>query len=308
MDMLVEPLGPQNTIEVDHVRHRLALGVQWFDALSRMPVPGAWVSELLAIGARPLPQRFELHPRGSHALRHAGRLAKLLQRAAADKAAAPPATPELDPTNFVLQAWGQASAAVPRYRTGNDPRTFVPRRLSLTPVQAAGIPSATTDNMRQAWLWPGAAYPLPGKASAVRGRVRRGPSPAAAQPVPWARLVFTRPNPGPANFPGEVKLGFAHGDDRGEFLAVFGADAVAGGAALPPAVNLHAWVFLPPAAGFDPADPLASLPLEVAGAAALNDVLRGTELPPGYLQRGPIALSLPLGTVVTMNEADLLFA
>ncbi|MDB5858121.1 MAG: hypothetical protein JWQ76_1810, partial [Ramlibacter sp.] len=237
-----------------------------------------------------------------------GRIVRLLARAAQDKVAAPPPTPQQDPTNLVLQAYGQASPLAPRYSTDNDPRRYVPRKLALTPVQAGGIPAATAANIRQAWLWPGTAYPLPGKASAVRGCVRKGAALATAAPVAWARVVFTRPGPVPPNFANEVTLGYAHGDDRGEFLAVFGPDAVPGGAALPASLALHAWLFLPPAAStFDAADPLASLPLEVGGTTALNDVLRGTEVPAGYVKKGPVAVTLPLGRVLAIADADLLF-
>ena len=301
-------LAVENTIAVSHIRHRLVLGVEWFDALAGRAGGTGWATELRAVGVRPLVQPFQFHPRGRHALRHAGRLARLLERAAADKVATPPATPAQDPTNLVLQAYGQADPRLDRYATGNDPRRYVPRRLALTPVQAGGIPSAGADNIRQGWLWPGTAYPLPSKASAVRGCVRRGASLAVAKPVAWARAVFTRPGPLPANFATETRLGHAHGDDRGELLAVFGPDAVPGGAALPDAIALNAWIFLPPAAtAFDAADPLASLPLEVAGTAPLNDVLRGTALPASYVRHGPIAVTLPLGRVIAIAAADLLF-
>ena len=301
-------LAADNTIAVAHVRHRLALGIEWFDALEAGAVGKGWATELRAVGTRPLEQFFQFHPRGRHALRHAGRLARLLARGAADKVATPPATPAQDPTNFVLRAFGQADQHAMQYSTANDPRRYVPRRLALTPVQTDGVPSASAVNIRQGWLWPGTAYPLPTQASAVRGCVRRGASLAVATPVAWARAVFTRPGPLPANFATETRLGHAHGDDRGEFLAVLGPNAVTGGAALPATIALNAWIFLPPPAPpYDPADPLASLPLEVAGTALLNDVLRGTEVPAGYVRRGPIPVTLPLGKVVGIADADLLF-
>ncbi|MCG2593178.1 hypothetical protein LZ009_10340 [Ramlibacter sp. XY19] len=304
----MSPLSVANTVAVAHVRHRLALGIEWFDALAASAVGKDWATELRAVGVRPLLQAFQFHPRGRHALRHAGRLASLLARGAADKLAVPPAGPEQDPTNLVTRAYGLADLRATQYATGNDPRHYVPRRLSLTPVQAGGLPSAGAVNVRQAWVWPGAAYPLPTKASAVRGCVRRGASLAVARPVAWTRVVFTRPGPAPANFNTETRLGHAHGDDRGEFLGVLGPNAVTGGAALPASIALNAWIFVPPAApAFDAADPLASLPLEVAGTAVLNDVLRGTATPAGYVRHGPIAVTLPLGQVVAIADADLLF-
>ena len=295
------------TIPVAHVRHRLVLGIEWMDALAASAIGTGWATELRAVGARPLVQMFQPHPRGRYAVVHKGRIVRLLARAAEDKVATPPATPQADQTNLVLRAYGQADPQSARYDTANDTRHYVPRRLALTPVQANGIPAATTANIRQAWLWPGTSYPMPSKASAVRGCVRKGAALATARPIAWVRVVFTRPGPNPPVFANEVVLGHAHGDDRGEFLAVFGAEAVPGGAVLPPTIALHAWLFVPPAATtFDAADPLASLPLEVAGTAPLNDVLRGTSVPAGYVRHGPVAITLPLGRVLGIPDADLL--
>jgi hypothetical protein len=119
----------------------------------------------------------------------------------------------------------------------------------------------------------------------------------------------TRPGMGPPDFTNEVKLGFAHGDDRGEFLAVLGPNAVPGGAELPSTIAVRVWAFLPPFDLFDPADPLAGLPLEVAGAAATSDVLRGTAMPPGYVQQTPFAeTAIPAGAVFAISNAKLLFS
>ena len=191
-------LGVANTIPAGNVRHRLGLGIEWFDALSQLPAPRGWTSELRAIGSRPLVQRFEQHPRGRHALRHAGALVAWLERADEDKQAVPPATPADDPTNVVLYGYGQIHPDVGKYDTGNDPRVFVPRRLALTPVQAGGVPAATRDNIRQAWLWPGAAYPIPSKASAVRGCEAGGRKPSAVgRPRPSNRPYDGQEPPGP---------------------------------------------------------------------------------------------------------------
>ena len=306
---VTRPLAIDDTVQVSRVSHRLALGIQWFDALTGMPVPGDWVNDLEAIGSRAGLQRFERHPQARQALRHAGRLAKLLQLAAADKAAAPPAEVADDQTNFVVRAFARRDSRHATYRSDNDPRQYVPRRLSLTPVQSEGVPPSSVANIRSAWLWPGATYPLAANATALRGCVRRGVALASAVAVPWARLVVTRPGAGPANFATETQLTWAHGDDRGEFLLLLGAQAVPGGVVLPATMDLRLWVFLPPVAALDAADPLASLPLEVAGDEPLNDVLRGTAIPAGYLlQADFIDLTLPPGVVSGVSDADLLFA
>lgn len=309
MITLPQPLTVENTIGVGTIRHRLALGVQWVDAASEFALGGGWVSELEAIGERPCPLRFNVNPHGRHGLRAAGRLARLLAVAAEEKASMPPPPPEDDPTNFVLRAFGRRVAGLEGYTTGNDARRHVPRRLALTPIQDEGIPTETAGNIRTAWAWPGASYPLASMATALRGWVRRGPDEAHAQPVPWARVAVTRPGVGPPDFANELKLGFAHGDDRGEFLAVLGPNAVPGGAELPPTIGVRIWVFLPPPDLFDPYDPLGSLPLEVAGTAATSDVLRGIAMPPDYVQQAPFTEpAVPAGAVFPIMNAKLLFS
>lgn len=285
----------EDTVPLSQVRHRLALGVQWVDALSQLGAGGDWITALDAIGARPCPLRFERHREGRASLRFAGRLARLLTLAAEEKTSTPPASVDLDPTNAVLRG----------HAAGTDPRCYVPRRLSLTPVLSAGQPAAGTANIRTAWLWPGCCYPLPAQTTALRGRVRRG---QATRPVAWARIVVTRPGPAPGNFASERQIAWAHGDDRGEFLAVLGAAALPGGVVLPQAITLRVWVFLPPADLFDPADPLASLPLEAAGTDPTHERLRGTVPPAAYLRMNPIDVTLAPGDIATLDEALSLFA
>jgi len=309
----IGPLRIEDTVQVDRVGHRLAMGVQWIDALSGQFPGGSWRSQLSAIGVRPLPLTFDIHPMGRHALRAAGRVAKLLAAGAADKAASPPATPDLDQTNFVLRAYGSTNPAIFDYATGSDPRQYVPRRLSLTPMQSAGWPTATAGNIRTAWLWPGATYPIPSNATVIRGRVQRGTSLSTATPIVWTRIIVTgvpdpSPNPLPApNFATEKRVGYAHGDDRGEFLVVLGPAAALGGTDLTK-LYLRVWAFLPPADLFDAKNPLASLPLEVTGTATASDLLRGTQPPTTYVAKPAVVLpALAPGTVFTMDETTLLF-
>lgn len=301
-DAALRELRLDETVEVARVGHRLALGVQWIDALTRLPVEtpagAAWLADLEAIGARPFAQRFESHSQGRQAIRHAGRYGKLLAHAVA----------EGDPLEHAVRAFGARDARAPAYAPGQDPRRHVPRRVGLTPVLAGGVPPASVVNTRTAWLWPGAAYPLPSRSTGLRGRIRREVSPGVDAVVPWARVIATRAGAGPASFATEAQIGWAHGDDRGEFLLVLGQGAVSGAAALPAAIDLNVWVFLPPASpAFDAADPLASLPLESAGTDAINDVLKGLAVPPAYVPQAVRSLSLALGEVRAMSDADLLF-
>lgn len=97
----------------------------------------------------------------------------------------------------------------------HDPaRRYVTRRLevNLWPHAALLDPDpahhvAVAARTLPVWLSPGAAYPLPRGATAVRGRIGRD-----GAPVRWARVT--------AVGPGNVVLGRAHADDRGEFLLV----------------------------------------------------------------------------------------
>ncbi len=303
------PLGIEDTTDVSRVSHRLALGIQWLDALTGAPVAGDWVNDLEAIGTRRALWRFERHAQARQAVRHAGRLAKVLRLAAADKVATPPVDVADDPTNFVVRAFARRDPRHADYRTDNDPRQYVPRRLSLTPVQSGGVPPSSLANIRTAWLWPGATYPLAANASAIRGCIRRGASLASALPAAWARVVVTRPGAGVADFASETPLAWAHGDDRGEFLVVLGTQAVPGGVILPATMALRLWVFLAPAVTLDAADPLASLPLEVAGSDPLNEVLSGRAIPAGYvMQPDFVDITLPPGVLSGVDDADLLFA
>jgi len=309
MSVDIRPLRLEETVEVSRVGHRLAMGVQCIDALAQLPATGPVAVDLEGIGSRMVQQRFDLHPGSRHAVRWAARLASLLRLAAQEKAASPPATPEADQTNFALRCFAQRDLRQAAYHSGNDPRSYVPRRLSLTPVQSGGVPTSSTGNIRTAFLWPGAAYPLAGNSTAIRGHIRRGATLDSAGDVPWARVIVTRPAapPASANFATEARIGWGHGDDRGEFLVVLGAQAVPGGAALPSSLVLRVWVFLPPAGSLDANDLLASLPLEQAGSDPINDVLRGLVPPPSYVRQTQVDVTLRPGEVFVMNDAVLLF-
>jgi hypothetical protein len=295
------PLSFADTVPASQVAHRLALGVSFIDALSRQPVCAPLTCDLDSIGSRTYEQRCEVHSQGRQALRHAGRLAKLLARAM-----------ELaEDTTFKLRAYGRRNPGQNGYLSDNDPRQFVPRRLAFTPLLDHGIPPANRDNIRSAWLWPGASYPIPANATALRGRIRKGPDLDHTRDVPWTRVVVTRPAPAPAvaNFATESQLAWGHGDDRGEFLILISANAVPWGMTPTSALTLRLWVFLPPVGvTFSTDDPLASLPLEDGGNIALNDVLRGTAIPSGYRQQAAIDLPpISPGSIQSIAEATLLY-
>jgi hypothetical protein len=131
-----------------------------------------------------------------------------------------------------------------------------------------------------------------------------------ARPVAWARVTLTRPALAlpPPDFDNEPEVAWAHGDDRGEFLAVLGPAMLSGGAALPASVVLTLWVHLPPLLPvFDPLAPLASLPLEVAGTAASSRVLEGKQAPADHVRQTAIRITLPLGSTTVLADALLQF-
>ncbi|SFU59385.1 hypothetical protein [Pseudoduganella namucuonensis] len=296
---LPRALEPADTVEVARLRHRLALGLAWLDALTRAPANGPWWAVLEKLGPYEIDRQFEPHGAARHALRHEGLLRKRFELALAGGDA-----------RWSLRVFSAPPAAPPRkpvYATALDPRLYVPRRLRLTPAVDGDAPAATPQNIRRPWLWPGSAYPLPGNATAVRGRVLRGPDLASAKPIPWVRLVATVPA-GVAVFADATPIGYAHGDDRGEFVLVLDNKAVSG-ATLSNPVEVRLWPHLPPAATqVDPADPLASLPLEEGGTDGINDVLRGHAVPAGYTAGASKVLALRLGETASGAGTTLLFA
>jgi hypothetical protein len=179
-------------------------------------------------------------------------------------------------------------------------RRVVPRRVgvqvadeaAVLAAEAAGAPVPLFTRVFPVGLFPGAAAPLPSRATVVRGRVTTG----AAAPVRWVRVRAV-------DGAGE-DVGWAHGDERGEFVLVVTAAA---GAVVPAddplPVELTVTATLPPPAP-DPADPLRpavdplwDLPVEPlpALAGAGDDRYAGRVPLPGQHPFGPFPHNLPLG-------------
>jgi hypothetical protein len=164
-------------------------------------------------------------------------------------------------------------------------RRYVPRRLRFAIAELEAVLDAEADGAdvptaSRAWrpvLFPGAAYDVAETASGVRGGVTR-----AGAAVRWTRVE--------ASVDGRV-MGFAHGDDRGEFLLVLGQNTGAVGD-LTRTLEVTIEVFAhDPELPVDPADPLGDLPLEDAAAAgaAVDGVSAGVTRPAGYV----LVASLP---------------
>lgn len=187
----------------------------------------------------------------------------------------------------------------------HDPaRRYVSRRLEVTlwPHAALVDPDpahqvAVASRTLPVWLLPGAAYPLPRGATAVRGEVVRD-----GTPVRWARVVGVGP--------GNAVLGRARTDDRGEFLLILGEtnqNPVQSTVGVD--LRVHGPVD-PPTAGA-PIDPLEDLPAEPVTRPANppvpadldNALLRGDlPLPGSVANAAPtVHLVVPVGAEFVLS-------
>jgi hypothetical protein len=285
------------------VLHRLALGVEPVDAFTRAPIGRG-----VRIGREA--------PRPPRRRRGTGPLDPLARRR--DLALESNGT-----GRFKLRhgpELGEAATVVVRV---DDPyRRYVPRRFEVaiwtfaevtasedwppTTASPAKPPTgpfvATRSRLLRPWLAPGSTYALPRGTTGLRGTVTIG-----GRPLPWPRVD--------ALGPGDVVVGRAHGDERGEFLLV-----VTGTGTLvpPPLTTLDVRVVLrglrpstpgdPPVPGALPADdPLVGLPLEPVARSANppapgdldNPLLRGETPPVSYVPSTtpPPAVTLEIGRV-----------
>ena len=174
-------------------------------------------------------------------------------------------------------------------------RCLVPRRLRLfaDPVPA-DPPDPLWRRIFRVGLFPGAGAAPGAGATVLRGRVTRPDSDGVPRLVRWARVVARDEHD---------DLGWAHGDDRGEFALVLGGSPDAATMPADPlAVELT--VTAPPAVTVDPADvlltsldPIWDLPVQTAFATAdplIDPVLTGRAHWPGPAL-GPFTTDVPLG-------------
>lgn len=255
-------------IPVD-VLHRLALGIEPFDALTGRRVESA---ELLVELETEIHIRKPIRPYDPK----------------------PPAQP-LEPSlsgRFRLR-YGPQVPSPARIRLWDRQRRFVPRRFEVplwtlaevTALERAGADLPVLSRVLRPWLLPGVAAPIPPAATAVRGRVVR-----AGVPVPWARVVGSRP--------GRPDV-LAAADERGEFLLVVTESYRVVSATLTLDLTVHADPAGEPVT--DAVRRFASLPLEpvarssnpVAGGELDNPLLRGARPPAAYVP-GQTAFSVHL--------------
>lgn len=183
-------------------------------------------------------------------------------------------------------------------------RRIVPRRLRIAIAAEAVVLAAEASTpphpiWRRAFpveCFPGAAADLPSGASVVRGTILRTDAGGDLVPVRWARVL--------AETPGGVEVGWAHGDERGEFvLIVRTPDGDVAVPADPFPVVLTVGAQLPPPDP-DPADPLLAsidplwdLPLEIAVASPNpggEPTLTGRRFLPEHSLVGPLVPPQPV--------------
>jgi hypothetical protein len=273
----------------DEAVHRLAIGVELVDALDAVATYGGGRYQRIAAVLD------ERHPSPLHSWRRwppgqvlddvltgfdrhrSGRFARLYST--------PPDPHDEDVTVRVVE---------PRRTAG---RYFVPRRLRLR-LHHDPVPDPPPDpgsrRIFRVGVLPGAgAYPGSGS-SILRGRVVRPGADGVRRPVRWVRVVARDEHD---------DLGWAHGDERGEFVLVIGSSADAATMPVDP-LPLELTLTVPPAVPVDPADvllevvdPLWDLPVQTAVATddSLTDpVLTGRSPWPGP-EFGPFAVTVPLG-------------
>ena len=142
-------------------------------------------------------------------------------------------------------------------RVSGRGRRIVPRRLRIAIADEQTVLDAETDPStppHAAWrrmfpvaCFPGSAADLASGSTVLRGTLRRDRGDGVLVPVRWARVR--------ADTTTGVTVGWAHGDDRGEFVLVVPAADAVNVPADPLLVRLTVGAELPPPPS-DPADPM----------------------------------------------------
>jgi hypothetical protein len=196
-------------------------------------------------------------------------------------------------------------------------RRIVPRRARVTIADEATVLAAEADPavpphplwLRSFPLWcmPGSDAHLPSRATVVRGTiVRLDAGTGALVPVRWARARAR-------NAAGD-DVGWAHGDDRGEFVLVVEQsenDIVVPADPLPVSLTVGAVLPPPQPAPADPTraevDPLWDLPLEtlvLSPAPSTEPSLTGRDFLPGQTPLTPLdppqPVDLPHGREISI--------
>ncbi len=210
------------------------------------------------------------------------------------------------PTDVRLRVVDERSGPSGQRRA--EGRRIVPRRVEVTIAteqtvtdgDAAGSPHPGWRRAFPLWCFPGAAAPIARGSTVLRGQLVRldtTATPPVLVPVRWARIRARNDNGG--------TVGWAHGDDRGEFVLVVANtvdDIVV--PADPLRVTLTIAAVLPPTIPnpLDPSlaeiDPLWDLPVEaisLSPSPAIEPSLNGRRFLPGQAQFTPLVPPPPIG-------------
>ncbi|TCN32769.1 hypothetical protein EV644_12437 [Kribbella orskensis] len=245
------------------VWHRLALGVEPIDAVTRHPIGAA-----VQVG-REVADRRSAHRRPADPIDPLRRRSDLPLETSGT-------------TRFKLRH-GRTVGDTALIRVDDPCRCYVPRRFSMPLWTVADVDIGHIGawyRLLRPWLSPGPAYPVPGGSTGLRGRVMR-----AGVAIRWPRIVAVN-NAG-------LVLGRAHGDERGEFLLLLNT---VGTAPAPPGPTIDLELIVRASnrprdtSAPMPADRIADLPLELVvrspappGQPDLdNPLLRGEVTPRGY--------------------------
>ena len=279
------------------VLHRLALGVEPHDAVTGAPVATAVrVGQEVPPRMRPRAARFEeAWPCLAFESNGTARFKLRYQIGG--------------PNRIKVNTDGSAPRIT--VRIDDFGRRFVPRRFRIplwtqreleradkTPPTGQYVLMAS--RLLRPFLFPGATYTVPRGTTAIRGRVVSN----TGRAVRWPRII--------AEGPGNVPVGAAHGDERGEFLLIITSLGTTP-PPVPSTVDVDLDIFAPaPAPADDPKDRLADLVVENQARSSVpptnanldNDVLRGVAVPPGYVaSTAPRPhLQIPVGGLLAMSQ------
>jgi hypothetical protein len=195
-------------------------------------------------------------------------------------------------------------------RIDSPSKQLVPRRVSiplwtLTEVSGGDAVPAVS-RVLAPWLLPGTAYPLVRGTTALRGQVLRN-----GTPVRWPRILAVDPSL-PSREARAIPYGWAHGDERGEFVLVLNIPHQV--PTMPEIYPLALEVSVPAARTMPrDDDPLSDLVIEKAtrtGEQSASDadvLLEGRAIPPGY-QTSPFPVpAFPRIGALTPIDAPLIF-
>lgn len=217
------------------------------------------------------------------------------------------------PGLFAIAFTPQAIPTPPaRIRVVDRRRRYVPRRLEIPHAGLAAVLAEESaggrpgPRGRTVGVFPGAAFPAEGASTGIRGRAVDG----AGDVVRWVRAEARHPLRG-------TVLGYAHGDDRGEFLLLLtnpptSLDAPSLDASDQLGFDVRVVVSArplgaptpPPLTGDPLADPLGDLTPEVLPDLGAIDVISpGRTTPPSYSRTSAAVVRCTLGRLVSPPAA-----